>query len=257
MDDKPATVEIQRVGRSERRAPLLILLVVTGLALAVLKPWLASPEGSSASTSTTATLPSAVTLRTPAPVMVATPVPAVPPSPRPTPTLSPQQSLALAALDRRQCQSNVGWRVVTIEEAGTRHTRTLLAVTPLVLTTNASDPHIPAVTLYAERLLGIGYCVPSANGAAPDRPKPDVVVWQVPSAGPATLIRDLTPLDDGLMAAGEYYYGPPTGRTADLWAQGRYVFEILSTAKDARSHWFALDFRFTATADAALPHPAP
>lgn len=59
------------------------------------------------------------------------------------------------------------------------------------------------------------------------------------------------------MAAGEYYYGPPGNLTLDPWAPGRYVFEILPDKSRSPSQWFALDFRYTATAAGGVSSPAP
>jgi hypothetical protein len=230
-------VKTTRVGRTDRGAPLLVLLALAAITLAVLKPW----QDGGRSTVTGENVPSAV------PVSHA----------GATPSLSPAELAALAVRDRRQCQSEIGWRVVTMEETGGRSTRTLLLVAPVTLQASPADSRIPTAVLYAQRLFGIGYCEPAEAGpAAP--PRPTVDIWRVPEKGPPVRVQDPVPLDEGLLAAGEAYYGPPAG-TASEWTPGRYVFEVLARpgSPSRLPSWFALDYHLMATTAGGLPNRAP
>lgn len=235
MDRPTPTIHTERVSRSDERGPVLLIVVVAvAIALAALKPWQAPAAGDprAMSPAPIAGLPTRVTLATFTPA----------PTPAPSPTLSAVEAAALGARDRRQCQSNLGWRVVTMEQSGSRRTRTLLAVDPRSTRDGPGDPRIPTVVLYAERLIGIGYCVPATDGAAVDRARPEVLIWRVGPAGPPVRVVGPVTLDAGLVAAGESYFGPPDGMPA-LWPPGRYVFEIVPAQPRLPSSFFALEYR--------------
>jgi hypothetical protein len=242
-DDRP--VETIRVRRADRHAPLLVVLVAAGFALAVLKPW----EGSARTRTVSPVVPSAA---------VAVAGVGVTPAALAAPTLSPAQVVAQEARDRRQCQSGIGWRVVTMEQTGGRPTRTLLMVAPTKLPSTPTDPLIPTAVLYAQRLFGIGFCQPSSDDRGAVVPSPRVAIWAIPRTGaPIPEVQPIT-LDAGLASIGESYFGPPSAAATDQWAAGRYVFAVQTDESNALPAWFALEYRDTRTADAGDPqHAAP
>ena len=222
-----------------------MLLVAAGFALAVLKPW----ESPARTRTIAPVLPSAAG---------ATAGVAVAPAAIPAPTLSAAELAAQEARGRRQCQSGIGWRVVTMEQTGGRPTRTLLMVAPTKLPSTPTDPRIPTAVLYAQRLFGIGFCQPSSDDRTAAVSSPQVAIWAIPREGaPVPVVQPIT-LDTALAAIGESYFGPPSTAAIDQWAPGRYVFEVQTDESNALPAWFALEYRDTRTADAGDPqHAAP
>lgn len=223
------TVRLQERGHG---GAIVAVLAAAGIALAILKPW----QGA---------LPPAVAdehLRSRPVEQSASAVP----------SLSPAEVAARAVRERRQCQSGIGWRVVTMEETGGRRTRTLLFVTPMSVAGSPTDPAIPTAVLYAQHLFGIGFCQPSGDATLPAWPDARVVIWTLPAPGRAVPIRQPLTLDAPLAAAGESYFGPPTALATSQWAEGRYVFEVRPADGRSAPVWFALEYRESRAAESGL-----
>lgn len=232
-DERP--VRTVRVGGRGRGPSALALLAVVGMALAILKPW----QGPERSLIAGGAVPSPIALERQSLVRP------------PAAGLSPADIAARAIRDRRQCQSGLGWRVVTMEETGGRPTRTLLLIAPIPRASSPTDARIPTAVLYAQRLFAIGFCQPSGDGTTAAWPVPRVSLWSLTPPGRAAPVVAPVTLDPALAAAGESYFGPPAGSPMDEWPPARYVFRVQPPDARAAPIWFALEYDTTARAAAA------
>ncbi len=219
-------VPMERVGGSGRRSMIVAAFVMAALGLAILKPW-AAPEGPGPAPAG----PAAASAGVPA-IAQATPAPTDDP-------------VLEQARQRRQCQSPVDWRIVTMELAADRRMRTLFPVRPAVAD-GPADPGIEGHRVWASELLGLGVCVPrgaKTGLAGTAGALARVHIWQLHDDEAPVRLNALTTLDEPLMRLGEAYFGPPgsRGRSA-VWPVGRYVFQIDALEDGGQPLWFALDY---------------
>jgi hypothetical protein len=216
-------VQPQRVGGSGTGGiTVLVAVVVVLIALAELKPWQSSVPATAASP-------------TPSPA-VASAAAATPPA-APGPSADP----LAAALNRRQCQSGAGWRLVTLQEWGDRTWRTLFDVDPGQTRTQAAAEKV-APRVLADVLQGIGYCPPGLDPSSRAASLADVTVWaEVDGAKTASRLAGLRPLDADLYQVGEAYLAPPRSIAVDGgWPPGRYLFQVAPSQGAPEGGWFAL-----------------
>jgi len=208
---------------------VLTALILTFLAIAVIKPWVGE-----------ALAPAPP----PFPTVASTPVPLIGPDP-------------LADL-REHCQEPLGWRVYSRETWLGRAVRTWRSVEPVSRVTGPGDPAIPAVPL-GPTVEALGYCSP---WTAAERPPADarVTAWRRGDAarggeGPVLVtLRAIAPDEPtplgALFAATDAGRELPAG-AAGGWPAGRYVFAVRATDWQ---RWWVVE---VAAPDAApTPRPA-
>ncbi len=230
--DEP-TVGVERVRHAGggRLVTTVGVGVVIMIGLALLKPWgeRQAPPAIAASDRPAATWP----------LVSITPAP--PRTPRPTPTMD---SATRAALERRQCQSGDGWRIVTVENNAIGHSRTLWIVDALSPTPERAVTR--ARRLWAERTLGIGYCAPGRSVDERGARAGDVSLWLASKGSAPVRVEPGEILDPPLGDLGEVYFAPPDQLALKgSWPAGVYLFQVLpgSAADASAAGWFALDVR--------------
>lgn len=220
--DRPERMAFERTGGYGSRLPWGIVVVLTLVIIAIIKPWSfgqALSEGS------------------PPPAAPAVAEATGPPTPTPEPTLAPG---ALA------CSNYDAWRAVTIEHTLDQEVHRWIAIDPAAAQ-DALDPAIPTVRVVAGRLDAIGYCAPETVTVA-DPPH----VFRVVD-GVTTMVDETSALR--LMVPTGHHaariFQPPQG--TDTWSPGRYVVEVrLGHVPEGgpgvpSSAWFAIDVEHAAS----------
>ena len=147
-------------------------------------------------------------------------------------------------LERRQCQSGEGWRIVTVENNAIGHSRTLWMVDELSPTPEQAVNQ--ARRLWAERTLGIGYCAPGRSVDERGARAGDVSLWLASKRGAPVRVEPGEILDPPLAELGEVYFAPPDQLALNgSWPAGIYLFQVSpgSAADASAAGWFALDVR--------------
>lgn len=207
---------------------MLTALILTFLAIAVIKPWVGE-----------ALAPAPP----PFPTVASTPVPLIGPDP-------------LAGL-REHCQEPLGWRVYSRETWLGHAVRTWRSVEPVSRASGPHDPAIPVVPL-GPTVEALGYCSPWTGA---ERPSDDarVTAWRRDDAARggeglvAITLRAIAPEERtpfgalyGPIDAGRY---PPAGAPAG-WPAGRYVFVVRATDWQ---RWWAVEVADPDAARGARP----
>ena len=191
------------------------MLAVAFVVLALLKPWTAISGGAGAGT-------------------ISPPPPTATP-PSPSPTVDP--ALA-AALDRRQCQSDTGWRLVTRERDGDIDSRTLWEVPQLAPTASLALDR--PFRLWAQAVMAMGFCAPGATAELRVEEATHVTLSRVLDDGHIASVTNTIVTDTELAALGEIYLAPPKAMSpAGIWPAGDYLFRVQPRGSDAGG-WFAL-----------------
>jgi hypothetical protein len=224
--EHPERVASDRTAGYGSRLPWGIVVVLSLIIVAIVKPWdfgRPTSEGPRATAASAADASGDVG---------ATPQPGA----TPAPTLEP------GALS---CSNYDAWRAVTVEQTRDEEVHRWIAVDP-VAARDPLDPAIPSVRVVVGRLEGIGFCPPDSVVAA------DVArVYRVDD-GRAERVggdADLTLLvPTGHHAA--RVFRPPSG--IDAWAPGLYVVEVpiaggsAGGASGPSSMWFDIQVDQTA-----------
>jgi hypothetical protein len=219
---------LEHVGKATAKQwPTLVALIGAGLViLALLKPW--SPAS---------TPPNPSQKLDVRPETVA-----------PTATPAGQDPSLSAALERRQCQSGAGWRLVTIERDALGRARALWDVDELAPSADAALAQ--ANRLRNEEVLAIGFCAPGQSVAVRASLVDQVVLWRRHANRQLELVTGALPTDPPLVRLGEVYLGPPASLSATGdWPAGDYLFEVKLHDGDQSAGWFALKI------DDAAPAP--
>jgi hypothetical protein len=191
---------------------LLTALIVTFLAIALVKPWVGG----------------ALAPAPPFPTPAAAASPSIGPDP-------------LAAL-REHCQEPLGWRVYSRETWLGREVRTWRSVEPVSRVTGPGDPAIPVVAL-GPWVEALGYCSPWTGA---ERPPADATVsaWRRGDAARGgerlvvVVLRAIAPGEPTPLGAlyGAIDAGPDQPvEAATGWPAGRYVFAV--RAADWQRWW--------------------
>ena len=167
------------------------------------------------------------------------------PRPRlqPSPTVDP--ALA-AALDRRQCQSDTGWRLVTRERDGDIDSRTLWEVPQLAPTASLALDR--PFRLWAQAVMAMGFCAPGNRRAARGG-MDDVTLSRVLDDGQiASVVNPATPTPNWPRWARSTWPRRKAMSPAGIWPAGDYLFRVQPQESDPGG-WFALQV--------IQPEPAP
>jgi hypothetical protein len=224
---------LEQVGKATaRKWPTLVALVGAGFViLALLKPW--SPTSAPPDQSQLLDARQEPTAPTAAPV-------------------GPDSSL-VAALERRQCQSGAGWRLVAMERDALGRARALWDVDELAPSADAALAQ--AHRLRNQEVLAIGFCAPGASVAARASLVDQVVLWRRHANRQLELVSGSLPTDPPLAGLGEVYLGPPASLSATgNWPSGDYLFEVKPQYGDQSAGWFAL--RIVGVTPSSLPSPS-
>ena len=227
--DTPEPVKHEAFDRTRgygSRLPWGIVVVLSLVIVAIVKPW---DFGRPATDGPRATAASAAEASS---VINATP----------TPTATPEPSLALGALG---CSNYDAWRAVTIEQTRDEEVHRWIAVDP-VAARDALDPAIPSVRVVVGRLEGIGFCAPdSVVGADVAR------IYRLDDSGAERVGGDVDL--ELLVPTGHHaarVFRPPPG--TDAWAPGLYAVEVpiagasAAGASGPSSMWFDIQVDQTA-----------
>jgi hypothetical protein len=184
-------------------------VAVAIVAVAVVKPWgSTTPTGQSQAPS-----PSPGTLARPPLIDVG-----------PIASLAPETPRQMAA---RHCHNTTAWRVFSYQRRGDRILNVWTAAEPVAA--RGADPVALTFTpIFADQLMGFGYCAPSADELQPD--EDDVVtIWRVGPDGrstkpvPAVSIAPELRADFGaLMGPG----APSPAPERQAWAPGKYLIQV-------------------------------
>lgn len=147
----------------------------------------------------------------------------------------------MAVLDRRQCQSGLGWRLVTRENEAGYLSRTLWDVVQLAPSAQAALAK--PFRLWAQDTLAIGYCTPGTTFATRAQRVLDVTLFRQLADGTVTPVTNTGIADAGLAQLGEVYLTPPRAMSpAGTWPAGDYLFHVQPHELET-SGWFALEVR--------------
>ncbi len=223
--DEPPNLKLIPVARAPRLLPAIVALVAVGVALAVWKPW-APPAPPPAPRTTPASSAPAANVASPSPGGQASPSASV--------AVTPSPGTAARGI---ACISETDWRVVTLERAERRETRTWIAVEPYP----ARDPldrRIEAARIVSSQLVGLGYCAPLAVSEATS-----VRIWRL-TPGAAGAPGSAIPLAPPVRAAEpgpglSELFAPPPGLQA--WPPARYVIQVVGEGVRPGGEWLALD----------------
>ena len=277
MDPRPDRPILAPVGGSSRLPVRLAALAVVLIVLAVLKPWGTAPAIDSA-----------------------------PPSPAgPGPAASPAGGSRFAGAtapgvgaapietpnpDAVECLEPDGWRIVTLQRASRRESRSWTVERPTIAS-GPDDPGIDSVRLSGEDLVEVGFC---AAGQGVGR-SPAVITgawhlaangtWQRQGVVPVTIdggggfammTTVATPLGPGASrspggpslsavrrvpdpasgAAGLPAPAVPSPSSMDTsWPPGQYVFSVATGGTAPRTFWFGAEIVAPSVAPLVSPRP--
>lgn len=188
------------------------------IVVALLKPWNALAPQPAQTTSLAAA-------QSPASISV----------PTASPSADPQ---LLAALNRRQCQSGAGWRLVSEATNQFGPLRTLWFVDQLAQTAREAVDSAPQ--LRAGEVSAIGFCTPGATQQQRAALAAKVSLWRAGTAGRPDMLERGRVSDQLLARLGEVYEAAPLALSSDgSWPPGTYLFRVASSA-DSAGGWFAL-----------------
>jgi hypothetical protein len=242
MSNPPAGVEVIRVRMDEARRPLaLAVLVVLGLAVAVLKPWGDQPPSPRDAPGAPAGVSAVAASR--APEQPSAEVSGAGPADAANAPAKLPQDVAIydgATASNDECYAGLAWRLFTVQRDFGRLARWWLRLDTAAGASGPLDPSIPVIHLSTQQALGVGFCAPYRAGGG--TPVEGVAAWRLDAAGRAVPVH-LDPLPGVQPVDGHgALYAPPTpaARTMEAaWQPGRYVFQV--TSRDiAVPVWFAV-----------------
>jgi hypothetical protein len=215
------------------RRPAIIVAVLSSLiALAVIKPWGGGPGPGG-------TAPH-----------VAGQTASVPPtSALPSPSASNDIATCLAGSD---------WRVSALQVNDGRLVKSWYSVVPAIAS-RPIDAAIPTVRVYAESVRRLGFCAGAGVGSS----DPGVSAWRIDPSGRSMTLALTNADDPGLADAGlgMLFVPSATGTvgTPGDWSPGRYVFAVGIGPRAANRRWFAVEIVAVGpdlTSPAGSPNPA-
>lgn len=248
MERPREPVPLVRIGSTGHRPAIALTVILTVLALAVVKPWGAAAPRQSVD----APLPAVGAVRE-------TAAPVRPPRPRdPTPGPSGGPFGAPAAVPvvvggLPICYTPDGWRLVTDETRDGRLARSWIAVT-VEAASQPTDPRIPRMRIASSGITGLGFCAPAALRKAGEW---HATLWAVrprvrPADGESLVLMAMlsaSPRAGGAVASRD-------ARARSGWPPGRYVVEVQEPGPTRTVVAFGVDLVAPSPADAgAAAHP--
>lgn len=248
--------------RRDRRGPALLVVAAVAIAIALLKPWTAPPDGrprsSAAIGQPTAVAPEAAVISTTAAASVAGAAPSgtasaasgrtttapASPSTGATPSLHPPPGPIEAALGGRACTSGTGWRLVAAVRNGDARVRDVIPVS-LVASADGIGDAVPIVEVSADELEGIGYCEPLRDRGYSQGFPTRASIWRIDRDGRARIVRGVTALSVAFPPISEPVFAPPrrNGPDIDSWPPGRYALGFALGV--GKRWWVGIRFRTT------------
>jgi hypothetical protein len=256
MTSPPVRVETVRVRHAGRGPVAVAALVVTLVAVSIVKPW-AGPgpaqldaESASPMTATPGPRPAS-----PAAALDASAAPSG--APGSTESALGAEAFLVARADvltpgQIQCGS-AEWRIVTLGGFARWTVRTSIAIEP-VEADGPGDASIPDLALGDSDVAGLGACAPRSGAGAPGRASRIVAAWRISSGqdaaatfGPVPLA-DLDPLPSGgpigarpgASRAVAELVRPIITERSGRWPAGRYVL-LLASPDAGPDRWIGID----------------
>jgi hypothetical protein len=210
------TVPVRRTGRG----PVVAALVLTLVAVSIVKPWSGADPGT-ADPSRDFASPGAVAVN---PVVDA---PADTSRAEASPAAAESAPLAPGQV---VCGSS-GWDLVTLGSFLRWTVRTLTAITPVEVG-GPGDPSIPVLSLGESAVAGLGACAPSISPVAPGRASRIVEAWRRGLAGATTTTAATAPPDATMPGV-----AVPPGATAPSGATAPATAPATDGRTDTAATW--------------------
>lgn len=252
MEHPNEPVPLVRIGSTGYGPAIALTVILTALALAVVKPW-----GNTTPRQTVpAPLPAVGVVRT-------TPVPLRSPRLRgltPDPSGGPfgaPDAVPVIVGGLPICYTPDGWRLVTDEESSGRLARSWIAVT-VAVASRPTDPRIPQTKVASSGVTGLGFCAPATLRGAGEW---HATLWEVRprvSSVDAESVVRLAVLSASPSAGGAV--APSERATRSGWPPGHYVVEVQEPGPKAPVVAFGIDLTAPSRASAggtALPDGLP